>query len=130
MTISAWFNILPNTFYVFHVTLNSDTKSVSSAPFCTAVSRGPYTRGEKRGLNTFHMQNLRRILGIKWSDRITNNEVLQHAGVPSMYTLLRQHRLRWLGHVRRTAGSPETCCTESLHPAREPKVVPSSDSKT
>ena len=34
-----------------------------------------YSREEKR-LNTFHMWNLRRILGSKWSDRITNNEVL------------------------------------------------------
>ena len=59
-----------------------------------------YSREEKR-LNTFHMRNLRRILGIKWSDRITNNEVLQRAGIPSMYILLRQRRLRWLGHISR-----------------------------
>ena len=46
------------------------------------------------------MRNLRRILGIKWSDRITNTEVLERAGMPSIYTFLRQRRLRWLGHVR------------------------------
>ena len=37
-------------------------------------------------------------MGIKWSDRITNNEALRLAATPSIYTLLRQ---RWLGHVRR-----------------------------
>ena len=48
------------------------------------------------------MRNLRRILEIKWPDRITNSEVLQRAGIPSMYTLLRQRgRLRWFGHVSR-----------------------------
>ena len=31
------------------------------------------------------MRNLRQILGIKWSDYITNNEVLELANIPSMY---------------------------------------------
>ena len=30
-----------------------------------------------------------------------NAQVLKRAGLPTMYTLLRQRRLRWLGHVRR-----------------------------
>ena len=59
-----------------------------------------YSRQEKR-LNSFHMRSLRRILGITWQDKVTNAEVLSRANLPSMYTLLRQRRLRWLGHVRR-----------------------------
>ena len=59
-----------------------------------------YASQEKR-LSSFHMRCLRRILGISWKDRITNNEVLQRANMPSMITLLRQRRLRWLGHVSR-----------------------------
>ena len=59
-----------------------------------------YARQEKR-LNSFHMRCLRRILGISWQDKIPNTEVLAKAGLPSMFTLLRQRRLRWLGHVRR-----------------------------
>ena len=59
-----------------------------------------YARQEKR-LNSFHMRCLRRILGISWQDKIPNTEVLDKAGLPSMFTLLRQRRLRWLGHVRR-----------------------------
>ena len=59
-----------------------------------------YTHQEKR-LNTFHLRSLRRILGISWQDKVTNTEVLSRAGLPSMHTLLRQRRLRWLGHVRR-----------------------------
>ena len=59
-----------------------------------------YARQERR-LNTFHMRSLRRILGISWQDKVPNTEVLSRAGLPSMFTLLRQRRLRWLGHVHR-----------------------------
>ncbi|XP_071491378.1 equilibrative nucleobase transporter 1-like [Diadema antillarum] len=55
---------------------------------------------EKR-LNTFHLRCLRRLLHIKWQDRVTNAEVLQRAGILSMFSLLGQRRLKWLGHVRR-----------------------------
>ena len=34
---------------------------------------------------------------------VTNAEVLSRVGLPSMCTVLRQRRLRWLGHVRRLA---------------------------
>ena len=57
--------------------------------------------GLERRLNTFHLRSIRRILGISWQDKVTNADVLSRAGFPSMYTLLRQRRLRWLGHVRR-----------------------------
>jgi hypothetical protein len=59
-----------------------------------------YSRQERR-LSAFHMRCLRRILGIAWQDHVTNNEVLQRAEMKSMTTLLRQRRLRWLGHVHR-----------------------------
>ena len=57
--------------------------------------------GQERRLNTFHLRSIRRILGICWQDKVTNADVLSRAGLPTMYTLLRQRRLRWLGHVRR-----------------------------
>lgn len=59
-----------------------------------------YARHEDR-LNVFHLRSLRTILGISWQDKKTNFEVLSLAGLPTMYTLLRQRRLRWLGHVHR-----------------------------
>ena len=59
-----------------------------------------YARQERR-LNTFHLRSIRRILGISWQDKVPNTEVLSRAHLPSMYTLLRQRRLRWLGHVHR-----------------------------
>ena len=59
-----------------------------------------YARREK-SLNSFHLRSIRRILGITWQDRVSNTEVLSRANLPSMFTLLRQRRLRWLGHVYR-----------------------------
>ncbi|XP_069187808.1 uncharacterized protein [Procambarus clarkii] len=47
------------------------------------------------------MRNLRRILDIKWKDHVTNNTVIERTGVPSLFTLLKQRRMRWLGHVTR-----------------------------
>ena len=39
------------------------------------------------------------ILGMSWQDKVTNTDILSHAGLLTMYTLLRQHQLHWLGHV-------------------------------
>ena len=43
-----------------------------------------YSREEKR-LNTFHMWNLRRILGIKWSDRLTKTRSSNALAFPASY---------------------------------------------
>ena len=60
-----------------------------------------YARQERR-LNSFHLRSLRRILGISWQDKVFNTEVLTRAGLPSMYTQLRQRGKRTTGrpHLR------------------------------
>ena len=59
-----------------------------------------YARHEKK-LNSFHMRCLRRILQIKWQDRVSNTEVLERANMSSLHAVLSEKRLRWLGHVKR-----------------------------
>lgn len=49
---------------------------------------------QEQKLNSYHMRCLRRILGISWNEKVPNAQVLARAGLPSMYTLLRQRRLR------------------------------------
>ena len=56
---------------------------------------------QEHTLNAFYMRYLRRILGITWQDKVTYISVLDRAKVPSMYSLLQQRCLRWLGHVVR-----------------------------
>ena len=58
-----------------------------------------YSYQETR-LNTFHLRCLRRILGITWQDCVPNKDLAQ-AGLPSMFALLNQRRIGWLGHVSR-----------------------------
>ncbi|XP_069176145.1 uncharacterized protein [Procambarus clarkii] len=62
---------------------------------------GTLTSHQERRLNTFHMRNLRRIFDITWRDHVTNNTVLEETGIPSMFTLLKQRRMRMLGHATR-----------------------------
>ena len=59
-----------------------------------------YARQEKR-LNSFDLRSIHHVLGISWQDRVSSTEVLSQANLPSMFTLLRQGRLHWLGHVYR-----------------------------
>ena len=59
-----------------------------------------YARHEER-LNSFYQRRIRRILSISWQARVPNTEVLSRANLPSMFTQLGQHRLRWLGHICR-----------------------------
>ena len=75
--------------------------SVLPAHCSTAARHGTTYARQERRLNTFHLRIIRRILGISWQDKVNNADVLYHAGLPSMHTLLIQLRLRWLGHVRR-----------------------------
>ena len=77
------------------------TRRVCSALSCMAVKPGPHTVTRNACLNTYHLQCLMQIMSITWRDKIPYSEVLRRAKVPSMYALLSQRRLRWLGHVHR-----------------------------
>ena len=86
------------------LTTNSKMKvyqvCMHSTLLCGSETWTLYTRQERR-LNTFHLRCLRRILDISWQDHVSNKEVLEQAGIQSVFAILSQKRLRWLGHVRR-----------------------------
>jgi hypothetical protein len=52
-----------------------------------------HARQEKK-LITFHLRCLRHILHIKWQDKVSNNRVLQECQLPSIFTILKQRRMR------------------------------------
>ena len=54
-----------------------------------------------RELRTVQQRHLRKILHIKWSDYISNEEVLKRANTEDIEIVLVKNRLRWLGHVSR-----------------------------
>ena len=56
---------------------------------------------QEQKLQVFHLRCLHRILGITLHDKVQNNDIPLRAGVPSMFTLLCQCCLHWLGHMHR-----------------------------
>ena len=54
-----------------------------------------------RLLERFHQRCLRTILGIRWQDYVSNEEVLSRANLSSIECTLLQLQLRWSGHVAR-----------------------------
>uniref|UniRef100_UPI0033949111 hypothetical protein n=1 Tax=Acinetobacter baumannii TaxID=470 RepID=UPI0033949111 len=54
---------------------------------------------QERKLNSFQLRCLRRILQIPRRDNIPNTEVLGRSQMTSMYAILTERRLRWLGNV-------------------------------
>ena len=60
-------------------------------------------------LQAFHMRSLRRILGIRWLDHVTNVEVKDRTRLEDSEQRIRRRRLALFGHVARMpSGSPLT----------------------
>ena len=86
-----------------------------------------YQRHAKK-LNHFHLSCPRKLLKIRWQDKIPDTEVLKKAKMQSVHTLLKLAQLRWTGHVTRMPDerlpkkviygelfSMENCKKESAH---------------
>ena len=59
-----------------------------------------YKRHIKK-LEAFHQKCLRRILGIKWQQHVTNNFILERAGIAKIETMISSLMCKWLGHFGR-----------------------------
>ena len=59
-----------------------------------------YQRHAKKR-NHSHLSCLRKILKIRWQDKIPDTEVLKKAKMQSVHALLKLAHLRWTGHVTR-----------------------------
>ena len=68
-------------------------------------------------LERFHQRFLRKICNIKWQDRVSNLQVLENCGLPSIECLIIKCQLRLTGHIVRMEDDriPKTgcCCTDS-----------------
>ena len=56
-------------------------------------------------LDQFHLRCLRRLLGISWEDRVTNQEVLHRSSMPGVAVLIMKAQLKSTGHVMRMEDS-------------------------
>ena len=59
-----------------------------------------YQRHTKK-LSRFHLNCLRKLLKVKWQDKVPNTDILEQTGMSSVFTMLRKSQLRWAGHVTR-----------------------------
>ena len=62
-----------------------------------------YQRHAKK-LNHFILSCLKKLLKIRWQDKIPDTEVLKKAKMQSVHTLLKLPQLRWTGHGTRMPG--------------------------
>ena len=58
-------------------------------------------RQQVKKLRAFMMRHLRSIIRITWMDKVSNKEILERTGLPSMEDLLTRKNLRWTGHLMR-----------------------------
>ena len=49
----------------------------------------------------FESRCLRRILKIRWEQRVSNKEVAERTGIPNIVEEIKRRRWKWLGHVLR-----------------------------
>ena len=73
---------------------------VLSTLLCGADAWTVYIR-QVKNLHAFMIRHLRSIMRITWMDKVTNMEILERAGLPSMEVLLIRKNLRWTGHLMR-----------------------------
>ena len=87
-----------------HVSVRVKCK-VYRAVVLTALLYGAETwtvyRAQVQRLHAYMMRQLRAIQNVTWQDKVTNKEILERAGLPSMADILIEKGLRWLGHVHR-----------------------------
>ena len=75
---------------------------------------------------------LRKLLKIKWQDRIPDTEVLKRAGMQSVHTLQKLAQFRWTGHVTIMPDErlPKKFSMENYKLENAPLVVRRSDTRT
>ena len=77
----------------------------SFPPSCTVQRPGVLHRKQIRLLEQFHQRCLRSILGIKWQDHMSNEEVLKRASLPAHPRVHLASRAAALGWPRHKDGS-------------------------
>ena len=75
--------------------------SLSPAVLLYSSETWTLTAELRRRLNSFGTMSLRRILGYRWYDYMSNDLVLREAGLRQVTCIVRERQLRLYGHVAR-----------------------------
>ena len=68
--------------------------------------------GDAMKIDVFQNRCLRRIMKIKWQDKISNRELLERANVERLSEEVRRRRWRFIGHILRQ--QPDNDCVTAL----------------
>ena len=79
---------------------------------------GTLTRDLRWRLNSFGTRSLRRILGYRWSDIVSNEQLLRETQMRFVTCIVCEHQLRLYGHV---AHFPDADPAHQILSAREPR---------
>ena len=59
------------------------------------------TKNLEKKIDRFQRNQIRKAYGIKWQDRVTNQELYKKSGLKPWSELIRMRRLRFFGHLHR-----------------------------
>ena len=77
-----------------------------------------------RRLNVFGTRSLRRILGYRWSDHVSNERLLRESRMRPITCMIRERQMRLYGHVARfPAGDPAGRILSAREPAGRTRPV-------
>ena len=84
------------------------------------------TKKHEREIDIFQRILLRRTLGIRWSDKVTNEELYEKTKAKKWSEKVIKRRISWFGHLARL---PESCPAkqalyEALKPVKRPRGRP------
>jgi len=70
-----------------------------------AASTWAMTRTEERKMDALEMKMIRTIMGIRWSNRVRNEDIRRRLQQVPVSLRVRRARLKWLGHIERMEAS-------------------------
>ena len=59
------------------------------------------SKDDQRKLNSFHRRQLRKVIGIQWSHKISNNKLYKITGTTPLSITMTERRWKLLGHILR-----------------------------
>ena len=99
-------------------------RSLTISIFLYACETWTVTKEMDKRIQALEMKCFRRILGITYKDRVTNEEVKRRIKAAigpyqDLRTIVIQRKLRWLGHVVRSSGLTKTCLQGTVKGGRK-----------
>jgi len=101
---SSVFGRLKDVWRNKHISLNVKVRLYESLVMSTMLYSAdlwPLTSAQEEKLDIAHHKFQRRLMGITWKDKARNDDIRNQTKLQRMDLIIKERRLRWLGHVLR-----------------------------